>query len=208
MAAAVNIDSCREVLGMDVGPSEAETHRTDFLCKLARRELHAIKLVSSDAHKGIKALMAKVMSVTWQRCCVYFIRSVFAHAGSCKRRVFSAFFASPGATELNCAQFRRFRSECLRGAGGEVRRDYALLRPVSRVGNPCGLSGRLDRPAIDREPFVDAIGAPWMEYERSGQDPAETRPYPSGCGRCCRRMCMVVVRCSKHRRWQSKRPTT
>jgi transposase-like protein len=58
---------------MDVGPSEAETHRTDFLRKLARR---GVKLVISDAHEGINASVAKVMNATWQRCRVHFMRNV------------------------------------------------------------------------------------------------------------------------------------
>ena len=33
----VNADGRREILGMDIGPSEAETFWTDFLRKLARR---------------------------------------------------------------------------------------------------------------------------------------------------------------------------
>ena len=36
-AVGVNADGRREVLGMDIGPSEAETFWTDFLRKLARR---------------------------------------------------------------------------------------------------------------------------------------------------------------------------
>jgi len=37
VAVGVNADGRREVLGMDIGPSEAETFWTDFLRKLARR---------------------------------------------------------------------------------------------------------------------------------------------------------------------------
>ncbi len=51
----VNSDGRRKIPGMDIGPSEAETFRTAFLRKLARRGLRNVKLVVSDAHKGIKA---------------------------------------------------------------------------------------------------------------------------------------------------------
>ncbi|MDG9423081.1 transposase, partial [Streptococcus pneumoniae] len=71
VAVGVNTDGRREVLGMDVGPSEAETFWTDFLRKLARRGLRGVKLVISDAHEGIKASVAKVMNATWQRCRVH-----------------------------------------------------------------------------------------------------------------------------------------
>ena len=60
---AVNSDGRREVLGMDIGPSEAETFWTEFFRKLARRGLRGVKLVISDAHEGIKAAVAKVLLV-------------------------------------------------------------------------------------------------------------------------------------------------
>jgi hypothetical protein len=53
VAVGVNSDGRREVLGMDIGPSEAETFWTEFLRKLARRGLRGVKLVISDAHEGI-----------------------------------------------------------------------------------------------------------------------------------------------------------
>jgi putative transposase len=51
VAVGVNSDGRREVLGMDIGPSEAETFWTEFLRKLARRGLRGVKLVISDAHE-------------------------------------------------------------------------------------------------------------------------------------------------------------
>jgi putative transposase len=50
----INSDGRREILGLDIGPCEAETFCT-FLRKLVRRGLRGIKLVMSDAHEGIKA---------------------------------------------------------------------------------------------------------------------------------------------------------
>ena len=99
VAVGVNSDGRREVLGMDVGPSEAETFWTAFLRKLARRGLRGVKLVTSDAHEGIKALVAKVMNATWQRCRVHFMRNVLAHAGRSGRRVVSAFIATAFAQD-------------------------------------------------------------------------------------------------------------
>src|SRR6476620_4242688 len=55
IAIGVNNDGRREILGMDIGPSEAETFWTEFLRKLARRGLRGVKLVISDAHEGLKA---------------------------------------------------------------------------------------------------------------------------------------------------------
>ena len=50
IAVGVNGDGRREVLGMAIGASEAETFWTDFLRSLARRGLRGVKLVISDAH--------------------------------------------------------------------------------------------------------------------------------------------------------------
>jgi len=110
IAVAVNSDGRREVLGMDIGPSEAETFWTAFLRKLARRGLRGVKLVISDAHEGIKAAVAKVLNATWQRCRVHFMRNALAHAGRQGRRVVSAFIATAFAqddADSAKAQWRR-----------------------------------------------------------------------------------------------------
>src|SRR5208337_3527353 len=86
IAVGVNSDGRREVLGMDIGPSEAETFWTAFLRTLARRGLRGVKLVISDAHEGLKAAVAKVLHASWQRCRVHFMRNVLAHAGKQGRR--------------------------------------------------------------------------------------------------------------------------
>ena len=99
LAIGVNNDGRREVLGMDIGPSEAETFWTAFLRKLARRGLRGVKLVTSDAHEGIKAAVGKVMNATWQRCRVHFMRNALAHAGKSGRRVVSAFIATAFAQD-------------------------------------------------------------------------------------------------------------
>jgi putative transposase len=94
IAVGVNGDGRREVLGMDIGPSEAEPFWTEFLRKLARRGLRGVKLVISDAHEGIKAAIAKVLHASWQRCRVHFMRNVLAHAGRQGRRVVAAFIGT------------------------------------------------------------------------------------------------------------------
>jgi putative transposase len=99
VAVGVNADGRREVLGMDIGPSEAETFWTAFLRKLARRGLRGVKLVISDAHEGLKAAIARVLHATWQRCRVHFMRNALAHAGKNGRRVVSAFIATAFAQD-------------------------------------------------------------------------------------------------------------
>jgi putative transposase len=110
VAVGVNGDGRREVLGMAIGPSEAETFWTDFLRKLARRGLRGVKLVVSDAHEGLKAAVARVLHASWQRCRVHFMRNALAHAGKQGRRVVSAFIATAFAQNdaaLARAQWRQ-----------------------------------------------------------------------------------------------------
>src|SRR5262245_15428675 len=54
IAVAVNSDGRREVLDLEVGPSEAEPFWTSFLRSLRRRGLRGVKLVIADAHEGLK----------------------------------------------------------------------------------------------------------------------------------------------------------
>jgi mutator family transposase len=98
VAVGVNGDGRREVLGMAIGPSEAEIFWTDFLRKSARRGLRGVKLVVSDAHEGLKAAVGRVFNACWQRCRVHFMRNVLAHAGKQGRRVVSAFIGTACAS--------------------------------------------------------------------------------------------------------------
>jgi len=59
----------RSVLGVSVSLSEQEVHWRNFLQSLVERGLHGLKLVTSDAHAGLKAAKQAVFpSVPWQRC--------------------------------------------------------------------------------------------------------------------------------------------
>src|SRR6266568_4535160 len=94
VAVAVNSAGRREVLGISIGVSEAETFWTDFLRSLARRGLRGVRLVISDAHEGLKAAVARVLHASWQRCRVHFMRNVLAYAGRQGRRVVAAFIGT------------------------------------------------------------------------------------------------------------------
>jgi putative transposase len=94
IAIGVNNDGRREVLGMAVGCSEAETFWTGFLRTLTRRGLRGVRLVISDAHEGLKAAIARVLNATWQRCRVHFMRNLLAHAGRNGRRLAAAFIGT------------------------------------------------------------------------------------------------------------------
>ena len=99
IAVAANTDGRREILGMAVGPSEAETFWTDFLRSLTRRGLRGVKLVISDSHEGLKKAAAKVLSATWQRCSVHFMRNAMASVNVKQRGMVAAAIRTATAQE-------------------------------------------------------------------------------------------------------------
>ena len=79
IAMAVDTDGRREIVGLHIGPSEAEPFWASFLKDLVRRGLKGVKLVISDAHEGLKAAIRRVIGATWQRCRVHFARNALAY---------------------------------------------------------------------------------------------------------------------------------
>ena len=90
IAVGANTDGRREVLGMATGPSEAEPFWTNFLRSLTARGLRGVKLVISDSHEGLKAAAKKVLSTSWQRCRVHFMRNVLAYVAQEQKPVVAA----------------------------------------------------------------------------------------------------------------------
>jgi putative transposase len=109
IAVAVNTDGVREILGMAIGPSEAEPFWSGFLRSLTRRGLRGVKLVISDAHEGIKAAVAKVFKTTWQRCRVHFLRNALAHAGKGQRQMVLALINTVFAQDTQEAAVTQWR---------------------------------------------------------------------------------------------------
>jgi transposase-like protein len=69
MAAGLNLDGKREVLGVSISLSEAEIHWRSFLESLTQRGLTGVELITSDDHAGMeKARKAVFGGVPWQRC--------------------------------------------------------------------------------------------------------------------------------------------
>ena len=79
IAVAVSTEGKREIVGLGLGPSEAETFWSTFLKGLLKRGLRGVKLVISDAHEGLKHAIGKVLHATWQRCRVHWMRNALAH---------------------------------------------------------------------------------------------------------------------------------
>jgi transposase-like protein len=90
IAVAVDAEGRREIVGLHLGPSEAETFWATFLRSLVKRGLKGVKLVVSDAHEGLKAAIRRVLGATWQRCRVHWMRSALAHVGKGQQAVVAA----------------------------------------------------------------------------------------------------------------------
>src|SRR3982750_3940759 len=79
IAVAVSTEGRREILGLGLGPSEAEPFWSGFLKGLVKRGLKGVKLVISDAHEGLRLAITRVLGATWQRCHVHWMRNALAH---------------------------------------------------------------------------------------------------------------------------------
>jgi transposase-like protein len=101
----------REVLGLDVGPSEDGAFWSAFLRSLIARGLSGVKLVTSDAHRGLKSAIEKVLQgASWQRCRVHFMRNALSLVPKAAQQMVGAtirtVFAQPGAQSAR-EQWRR-----------------------------------------------------------------------------------------------------
>jgi hypothetical protein len=93
----------RQVLGLDVAPPEDRAFWKALARSVVNRGLHAVRLVSSNAHEGLKQAIATALSrATWQRCRVHFVRSLLATATRGMREaiadVVGTIFAQPDHT--------------------------------------------------------------------------------------------------------------
>ena len=78
VAVGVTSEGDRQVLGVDVGPSEDRAFWTAFLRSLVKRGL-GVRLVISDAHEGLQQAISTVLTGSaWQRCRVHFMRNLLA----------------------------------------------------------------------------------------------------------------------------------
>ena len=67
----------REVLEWSVGDSESEQNWSEMFRRLKDRGLDGVKLVVSDAHRGIRCAISRhLQGAAWQRCRVHFKREM------------------------------------------------------------------------------------------------------------------------------------
>lgn len=87
VASAVNSDGYREILGICEGAKEDKSGWSAFLRHLVDRGLKGVRLIISDACRGLVESMAEYLpEAQWQRCMVHFYRNVFSHVPSTKVR--------------------------------------------------------------------------------------------------------------------------
>ena len=117
IAVAANTEGKREIVGLHIGPSEAETFWATFLKSMVRRGLHGVKLVISDAHEGLKAAIRRVVGGSWQRCRVHWMRNALSYVPKGQQSMVSAAvrqaFIQPDRS--NASQALRHIADQLRG---------------------------------------------------------------------------------------------
>jgi putative transposase len=90
IAVALSTDGRREIIGLGIGPSEAEPFWSSFIKGLVRRGLKGVKLVISDAHDGLRHAITGVLSAAWQRCRVHWMRNALAQVSKGRHTMLAA----------------------------------------------------------------------------------------------------------------------
>jgi putative transposase len=80
IAIGIGTDGFRQILGVAEGEKEDLEGWRGFLCHLKDRGLKGVRLIISDACRGLVEAAGEVFPQTdWQRCVVHFYRNVFSH---------------------------------------------------------------------------------------------------------------------------------
>jgi putative transposase len=111
IAVGVNADGYREVLGLDVVSDEDGAGWLAFLRSLTARGLKGIRLVISDAHRGlVNAIAATLPGAAWQRCRTHYLRNLLTKVPKTAQpwvaTMVRTIFDQPDAGEVR-AQFGR-----------------------------------------------------------------------------------------------------
>ena len=190
VAVGITSDGDRQVLGVDVGPSEDRAFWTAFLRSLVKRGLTGVRLVVSDAHEGLKQAISTVLhGASWQRCRVHFMRNLLATVPQGAREAIAAIvrtiFAQPDHASA-LAQLRKVAeglrprfAQTARAARGRRRRHPGLPAPARRASTaaaqhePAGAPQQGDQAAVERRRDLS---------ESRGGHPARRR-HPARTGR-------------------------
>jgi putative transposase len=148
----VGFDACgrREVLDWRLADSESERSWGELFKGLKDRGLAGVRLVTSDAHGGIRAAVDRhVQGVAWQRCQVHFKRELCAKVPYKRRGEVMA--------DLRSVLGGHDRGECLRRAGEMADKWDALKYPAV---------GRMLREGV--EECLAVLGFPEQHRVRLG----------------------------------------
>ncbi len=79
IAVGISEEGTREIIGFLIQDGESDRTWSHFFEYLKQRNLKNVKMVISDAHKGLIAAIKKNFTdVSWQRCQVHFLRNIFS----------------------------------------------------------------------------------------------------------------------------------
>ena len=212
IAVAVNTDGKREIVGLHIGPSEAETFWSTFLKSLVRRGLSGVKLVISDAHEGLKAAIRRVFSASWQRCRVHWMRNALSYVPKAQQSMAAAAlrqaFIQPD--RASAAQALRHVADQLRGKcpklGGFI--DDSETDVLTHLDFPSQHRTRIhSTDDIDKRFFKSSAIFSWHGRPRGKEQRSRMQALPrrhhcrsslvasvrrfvlAPCGRQCRIMC-------------------
>ena len=179
----------REIIGIDIGPSEDGAFWTAFLRSLVSRGLKGVLLVVSDAHVGlINAIATTLTGAGWQRCRVHFMRNALARvprgAQSMVAAAIRTIFTQPDKDSAR-DQIRRVSdslqsrfakvSELLDGAEDDLLafmdfprehwRQLSTTNPLERVNREIKRRTNVVGIFPNREAVIRLVGAILMEQQ-------------------------------------------
>lgn len=111
LAIGVNADGHREILGLQVSSAEDGAGWLAFFRDLTARGLTGVRLVTSDAHRGlVEAIGAALPGASWQRCRTHYAANLMAVTPKASwpwvRALLHSVYDQPDASSLH-AQFDR-----------------------------------------------------------------------------------------------------
>lgn len=111
VATGINRDGHREILGLQVSTAEDGAGWLSFFRDLTARGLSGVKLVTSDAHAGLKAAIAATLpGAAWQRCRTHYAANLMSTTPKASwpwvKTLLHSIYDQPDAEEVH-AQFDR-----------------------------------------------------------------------------------------------------